>query len=76
MILKYKPLETDKISAFMNANKEKMKANIGTLLQNCKDKPVPKIKFRQNLLKKADSLNKNTMPFFTQNPVVKDLKNN
>ena len=65
MILKYKPLESDKISAFMNAN-------LGTLLQNCKDKPVPKMKLRPNLFKKADSLHKNPMPFFNQNPIPKN----
>ena len=79
MFLKHKPdlkgLEKDKIAAILNANKEKMKKNLGNLLQGNKDLSTNKIRLRQNIIKKGDSLNKNTGTFFNSGSVVKDSKN-
>ena len=81
MLLKYRPdlktVETEKISAILNANKEKMKKNLGNLLQSSNGKTTTRIKLRPNILKKADSFNKKdgSGSFFNLGNIVKDFKN-
>jgi len=79
MVLKMKPeiktMESEKFSAILNANKEKMRKNLGNLL-NSKNQmqPANRIKLRQNIMKKAESFQKNMGNFF--NKEGKDLKSN
>lgn len=69
-------METEKISAILNANKEKMKKNLGNLLQNTKLQiaPANRVKLRQNIMKKAESFHKNMGNFF--NGVKETMKSN
>lgn len=72
MTLKFRPevknLDSEKISAIINANKEKMKKNLGNLLQNCKNaNPVnTRVKIRQNMLKNAESLQRKSGTYFSK----------
>ena len=73
-----KAMETEKISAILNANKEKMKKNLGNLLQNSKTQiaPANRVKLRQNIMKKAESFHKNMGNFFNGGLVKETMKSN
>ena len=72
-----KAMESEKITAILNANKEKMKKNLGNLLQNNKGQiaPANRVQLRQNIMKKAESFHKNMGSFFNGG-LMKEAKGN
>ena len=74
-----KAMESEKISAILNANKEKMKKNLGNLLQNTTKTqiaPANRVKLRQNIMKKAESFHKNMGNFFNGGLLTETMKSN
>ena len=74
-----KAMESEKISAILNANKEKMKKNLGNLLQNTTKTqiaPANRVKLRQNIMKKAESFHKNMGNFFNGGLLKETMKSN
>ena len=72
-------MESEKISAILNANKEKMKKNLGNLLQNTTKTqitPANRVKLRQNIMKKAESFHKNMGNIFNGGLLKETMKSN